>query len=112
MCAICAEREKHRRVRLDDGRLLAVCDECHQPIPPYEAMGGSGFESHTVDHTHTEQLGNVTVQVPVMLQLCHACYLKDHQKVYPNSPLPVIANVRGFVKATEYSTDNVPLMVS
>lgn len=87
-CRQCESLEKRR-----DGE--NVCDECLRPIPKYDNMGGAGFESHSIHHFHTEEEGVKTLNLPVHLQLCHECYLKDFEKNYPGDPLPEIANVKG-----------------
>lgn len=77
------------------GYFYRRCDTCRRPIPKYEAMQGAGFQSHTVDHYHDESFGRgKALRIPVLLELCHECYLKDFQIFCPNSPLPDIANVK------------------
>ena len=76
-----------------------ACDACGKPIPVYVAMGGAGFQAHSIDHEHLEEhdMGNGQVKkarTPVHLELCHECYLKDFAQQYPGQPLPDIANVR------------------
>jgi hypothetical protein len=96
MCDRCQALEADKRIPAPNrpGFFLRRCDRCKAPIPLYENMGGAGFRSHTVDHYHEDAAGRKTLQTPVMLELCHACYLQDYAAFYPGAELPDIANVK------------------
>lgn len=99
MCATCRTRESTKIVNIS-GCEYRKCDCCGDPIPKYPGMEGVGFESLTVHHYHGAEIPvspskRKSVQVPVMSELCHPCYVKDFQSHFPDETLPDIANLKG-----------------
>ena len=95
-CQKCAARERNKVVTMPNGSKRRRCDDCGRGIPPYTGMQGSGFQAESVDHEYMEVVKDNNFFMPVHLELCYVCYMKDYAKNYPNSPLPQIANVRDF----------------
>lgn len=81
-----------------EGKPRRYCEDCGRRIPQYHSMQNCGFQSQTLHHHHEQpidkdRLGR-TYQIPVHRELCHDCYLVDHQVAYPDAPVPQIANAR------------------
>jgi hypothetical protein len=90
-----------------EGRGRHYCEGCGKRIPQYHNMQNCGFQSPSIHHYHSDTQGAgqitgflegvdkpVTFKVPVHLELCYECLVKDHTQVYPNLPPPKIANTR------------------
>ena len=92
-CEICRKRAGKKAVVVK-GLPFRACDDCGKPIPRYESMGGSGFESCTGDHDHLVDLGGGRfAKAPAKRELCYECYCLDFVTKYPKETPPVIANV-------------------
>ena len=86
-CPMCKDAREAKDILLADRRARA-CDDCGAAIPVYTGMGGNGYESATVGHYHVEPAGSATLRVPVMRELCRACYLTDYAVMFPGATLP------------------------
>ena len=86
-CEICAVRREIMDVKDESVRRVGVrCDDCTKLIPVYRDMGGSGFESATVDHIHL--VSDAVKKHPIKRELCALCYLIDYAKQFPAAEPP------------------------
>lgn len=95
-CAQCRGWESLKIIEMPSGSKRRRCDMCGCGIPPYANMQGAGFQSETISHYYVETEGDKNFHMPVQLELCYGCYLKDYALAYPDAAIPVIVNVRDF----------------
>lgn len=53
------------------------------------AVRMSGYEAHSYDHQHFQELDGKMALAPVLQALCLDCYRIDFASVYPDLPIPV-----------------------
>lgn len=88
-CPHCAAWAAAKYRVFSDGTPARACDDCGLAIPRLPAMDGNGYESQTTHHYHLGKIEGLVTWLPVMRELCPACYRIDYAKAFPNSPVPV-----------------------
>ncbi len=84
-CPLCTAREKFRA----KAKGKPACDRCGIcPPPAYENNPQGLFEEPSFSHWHQTMVGGVACGIIVKDNLCWDCYAEDHERVYPDLPVP------------------------
>jgi hypothetical protein len=76
-CELCAAQQ------------AGVCYHCRVPIPNYENMNGSGYQSIRPTHYHIEMnmaISTLPIRRSFPVELCRECYRREWTYVYQTDP--------------------------